>query len=162
MEFLVHQLLDKKSTQSLVKVLSKANSWEDGRKTAGSHASKSKSNLQLNRDSKISQDLTNKLIEKIRVDPLIKSFALPRKLHGLMFVRTGSDQGYGMHVDNAYMSSGRSDLSFTLFLSAPNEYEGGELCIQTTQNNKEIKLEANRFTNFALDLVAKTTVTKTS
>lgn len=45
-----------------------------------------------------------------------------------------------MHIDNAYMSSGRSDLSFTLFLSDPKDYEGGELAIQTLQETKRIKL----------------------
>ena len=58
-----------------------------------------------------------------------------------MFSRTSTGDGYGAHVDNAYMSSGRSDLSFTLFLTDPNTYEGGELCIQTIQGSKEIKLK---------------------
>ena len=59
-----------------------------------------------------------------------------------MFTRMLTGQGYGDHVDNPYMSTGRSDLSFTLFLSDPTEYEGGELCIQTLQENKKIKLQA--------------------
>ena len=57
-----------------------------------------------------------------------------------MFSKSNCSQGYGMHVDNAYMKTGRSDLSFTLFLSEKNSYDGGELCIQSCQGEEEIKL----------------------
>ena len=59
-----------------------------------------------------------------------------------MFSRTGVDQGYGMHVDNAYMRTGRTDLSFTIFLSDPESYKGGSLIIQTIQKSEKIKLPA--------------------
>ena len=114
--------------------------WESGKKTAGSHAALVKNNLQLNRNTQIARDNSEIISNAIRSDQLIKSFTLPRKVHGLMFTNTSSGQGYGSHVDNAYMSSGRSDLSFTLFLNDPNEYEGGELSIQTMQEQKQIKL----------------------
>ncbi len=57
-----------------------------------------------------------------------------------MFSKSQPCHGYGMHVDNAYMKSGRSDISFTLFLTDKNSYDGGELCIQSIQEENNIKL----------------------
>ena len=59
-----------------------------------------------------------------------------------MFSKTNQGQKYGKHIDNPFMSGGRSDLSFTLFLSNKNSYEGGELCIQGIQEEEEIKLNS--------------------
>ncbi len=143
MDYLIHHLLDKSTCLNLAKDIKREKSeWEEGKKTAGSHASTVKNNFQLNRDSEISLKHSQFISEKITSDKLLKSFALPRKLHGLMFTRTGEGQGYGVHVDNPYMSSGRSDLSFTLFLSEPNDYQGGELSLQTIQGCKKLKLQS--------------------
>ena len=59
-----------------------------------------------------------------------------------MFTQSLAGHRYGSHIDNPYMPSGRSDLSFTLFLDAPEDYEGGELCIQTINKTEKIKLTA--------------------
>ena len=144
MEHLIHQLLDKNSIKEVLNDIIESQSWEDGRKTAGTHALLEKDNLQLSKKSPIAEKNSKIIIEIIKKDLLIKSFSLPRLIHGLMFTRTSKGQGYGMHVDNAYMSSGRSDLSFTIFLSDPGSYKGGELCIQSLQDNKSIKLPAGQ------------------
>ncbi len=142
MDYLIHKLLDSEKITTLNEKLKEENcDWENGKKTAGQHAAQAKNNLQLNRDSSLSITISQELRSTLISDPLIKSYSIPRKIHGLMITKTLSGQGYGMHVDNPYMSSGRSDLSFTLFLNDPKSYEGGELCIQTIQENKEIKLE---------------------
>ena len=142
MDYLVHQLLTPgESVELLGNLFKEDNQWQDGKETSGTYASKVKNNLQLDRSSSESISSTKYIVKKINSDPLLKSFSLPRKVHGVMFSRTGKGQGYGMHVDNAYMSTGRSDISFTIFLSNPNDYEGGELCIQNLQENNEIKLE---------------------
>ena len=143
MEYLTHELISAGRTEELAEFICKDKSaWQDGKKTAGSQAAKVKNNFQLDRDSKTSKEASSQVISKIVEDQLLKSFCLPRKIHGVMFSRSGEGQGYGHHVDNAYMSSGRSDLSFTLFLSPPNQYKGGELCIQTIQDSQEFKLPA--------------------
>ena len=143
MDYLIHPLLNKSSTKDLVgKLLSNHGCWQDGRKTAGKHAAIVKNNLQLDRESKLSIDLSNQIINYLSIDPLIKSYVIPKTFHSLMFTKSGLGQGYGMHVDNPYMRNGRSDLSFTLFLSNSKNYQGGELCIQTLQENKKIKLNA--------------------
>tara|TARA_Y100001968_G_C19421204_1_gene751833 strand:- start:311 stop:976 length:666 start_codon:yes stop_codon:yes gene_type:complete len=143
MDYLIHSLLDNSSINDILQKLQKAgSSWQDGKKTAGLHAAKVKNNLQLNRESQISLELCNQITNYLQADPLIKSFAIPKNFHSLMFTKSAAGQGYGMHVDNPYMSTGRSDMSFTLFLSEKNKYEGGELCIQTLQETKKIKLNA--------------------
>ncbi len=142
MEVLIHKLIDSSLAQEILECLQSApiSSWVDGRKTAGSHAAISKNNLQLDRDSIVSKKQSQRIIEKIYSDTLVKSFTLPRRLHSLMFSKSTTGMGYGTHVDNAYMSTGRSDLSFTLFLSDPESYEGGALNIQSLQDDKRVRL----------------------
>tara|TARA_B100000965_G_scaffold397338_1_gene413749 strand:- start:6237 stop:6902 length:666 start_codon:yes stop_codon:yes gene_type:complete len=143
MEYLIHSLLKKSEADEIVQKLKAEKSfWQDGKRTAGSHAAKIKKNYQLDRDSKLSIDNQDFIINKIISDPLTKSFTLPNLIHGIMFTRSLVGDGYGTHVDNPYMPTGRSDLSFTIFLNEPKDYEGGELCIQTISKTKEIKLPA--------------------
>ncbi len=143
MELLIHDLFDSSEAKEILdSVIADSSSWVDGRETAGSHAAIGKNNLQLKRSSNTSKVQTQKIIEKMNSDLLIKSFTLPKSIHGLMFSATKTGMGYDFHVDNAYMSSGRSDLSFTLFLNNPESYDGGHLNIQSIQDSKQIKLSA--------------------
>ena len=143
MDYLVHTLLKPAKAKHLAdELLQNHSSWENGKKTAGEQAAKVKNNLQLNRKSVTAIENSNYVSDLITADALLKSYCLPKIIHGVTFSRSSTGHGYGMHVDNAYMSSGRSDLSFTLFLSDSTKYEGGELCIQTMQETKEIKLSA--------------------
>ena len=143
MEYLTHSLLNESEALNIVKELqAEKSSWQDGKKTAGSHAAKIKNNFQLDKNSKISKKIKNLVVEKIISDALIKSFTLPCLIHGVMLTKSLEGNGYGMHIDNPYMPSGRSDLSFTLFLNDPEDYEGGSLCIQTINETKQIKLSA--------------------
>ena len=116
--------------------------WEDGKKTAGNHAAKVKNNLQLNREEDISKKFTRLISEKILSNNLIKSFALPKKIHGIMFAKSTKGMGYGRHIDNSYMSSGRADLSFTIFLNNKDNYDGGELSIESINSEERFKLNA--------------------
>ena len=162
MDYLIRTLL-KPSRAKLIKqkLLHEKCSWQDGKRTAGHQAAKVKNNSQLDKESQIAIEKGTEVINEIKSDQLIKSYCLPKSIHGVMFTRSGDGQGYGMHVDNAYMHSGRSDLSFTLFLSSPNDYEGGELCIQTMQDNKEIKLKEGQIIIYPnTHLHAVKTVTK--
>ena len=114
--------------------------WEDGKKTAGSLASKVKNNLQLNRNSDISRKNAGFINKKLLTNPLIKSFALPKKVHGIMFTKSSKGMRYGRHIDNAYMSSGRADLSFSIFLNKKDHYNGGELVVESINNENKFKL----------------------
>ena len=143
MEYLTHSLLDKSEALEITKKLKADNSsWQDGKKTAGRLAAEIKNNFQLDKSSKISKEIKELVVTKIISNPLIKSFTLPSLIHGVMLTKSLPGNGYGMHVDNPYMPSGRSDLSFTLFLNEPESYQGGNLCIQTINETKTIKLSA--------------------
>ena len=141
MNYLTSQLLNAKEIELIKKKLVKEiESWEDGRITAGSHASKVKNNLQLNKKTDQSRELSLLVKQKILNNDLIKSFTLPKHIHGIMFTKSLKGMRYGRHIDNAYMSSGRADLSFTIFISEKSQYEGGELLIENLTSESKFKL----------------------
>ena len=143
MNYLTSQLLIHEELKTINKNLKNHKElWEDGKKTAGSYASKVKNNLQLNRNSEFSKKYAELIKRKILSNQLIKSFALPKLIHGIMFTKSQKDMHYGRHVDNPFMSSGRSDLSFTISLTHQDSYEGGELLIETINSENKFKLNA--------------------
>tara|TARA_B000000557_G_scaffold134070_1_gene108740 strand:- start:226 stop:891 length:666 start_codon:yes stop_codon:yes gene_type:complete len=143
MNYLTHQLLNPEEINILNKNLFlKDLPWEDGKKTAGNHAAKVKDNLQLDRSSNISKKYTELIEKKILKNDLIKSFALPKKIHGTMFTKSLQGMKYGRHIDNAFMSTGRADLSFTIFLNEKDKYSGGELLIEGLNSEEKFKLNS--------------------
>ena len=142
MNYLTHQLLNPEEINLIEKNLEQEiEGWEDGKKTAGNHAAKVKDNLQLDRSSNISKKYTGLIEKKILNDVLIKSFALPKRIHGTMFTKSSKGMKYGRHIDNAFMSSGRADLSFTIFLNDKDKYKGGELLIESLNSESKFKLD---------------------
>ena len=143
MNYLISPLLNDKEIQIFRSALSKENEdWQDGKKTAGSHAATVKNNLQLNREGETSQSLSKLIRNKILSNPLIKSFSLPKKIHGIIFTKSKEGMKYGRHIDNAFMSSGRADLSFTIFFNEKESYQGGELLIENINSESTFKLNA--------------------
>ncbi len=143
MNYLTHQLLNAEEICFIEKALEQEiQGWEDGKKTAGSHASIVKNNFQLKRSSDISKKLSLLIKQKILNNDLIKSFTLPKIIHGIMFTKSSKGMKYGRHLDNAYMSSGRADLSFTIFLTKKNLYKGGELLIENLTSENKFKLNS--------------------
>jgi len=143
MNYLTQQLLNAEEINLINKDLEdETQNWEDGIKTAGSHASIVKNNLQLNRNSEISKKYSQLVNKKILSNQLIKSFSIPKRIHGIMFTKSSKNMNYGRHIDNPYMSSGRSDLSFTLSLTNKDFYKGGELIIETMNSEEKFKLNA--------------------
>ena len=143
MNYLTHQLLNPQEINLLKKnLILKDLPWEDGKKTAGNHAAKVKNNLQLDRSCDISKKCTELVEKKILNDVLIKSFALPKRIHGTMFTKSLHGMKYGRHIDNAFMSSGRADLSFTIFLNEKDKYAGGELLIEGLNSEDKFKLDS--------------------
>ena len=143
MNYLTQQLLNAEEINLIKKDLEdETQNWEDGGKTAGSHASLVKNNLQLNRNSEVSKKYSQLVNKKILSNQLIKSFSLPKRIHGIMFTKSSKNMHYGRHIDNPYMSSGRSDLSFTLSLTNKDFYKGGELIIETMNAEEKFKLNA--------------------
>lgn len=115
--------------------LLEAGPWEQGSRTAGKQALQAKNNRQLQSDSPAAQALRELVLGALERHPLFLSAALPKKIVPPQFNAYGGAQNaYGDHVDNAIRHLGgqrvRGDLSCTLFLSEPGEYDGGELVLQ--------------------------------
>ncbi len=113
----------------------------DGRVTAGLHAHGVKANDQAQPGAELEAVLA-KLEAALRAHPLFQSAARPKALTRLIVSRYNIGQTYGLHVDNALMQGLRTDLSFTLFLSDPESYDGGALVIEDHFEARAIKLSA--------------------
>jgi PKHD-type hydroxylase len=122
--------------------------WQDGAATAGSLARHAKHNLQLADNAAAAVRLGNHILQKLGSHPLFVSAALPAKIYPPKFNCYTDGGDYATHIDSAIMQlpgSGamlRSDLSATLFLSDPADYDGGELEIEASVGVQPIKLEA--------------------
>lgn len=126
------------------RLLAADTAWEPGRQTAGWHARAVKHNRQLAPESPDCGPLTELVQERLGADPLLQAAALPVAIHSLRVSRCGPGEGYGRHVDNAFMACGRSDLSFTLFLSQPGDYDGGALVLETPTGEERWRLPAGQ------------------
>lgn len=122
--------------------------WIDGKQSAGAQAQSIKNNLQVDVQSKEYQHIAPFILHALKQQAMLQSAALPR--HILMpMLNCYQDAGnYGNHVDNAVQYSSetgqpvRTDVSITLFLSNPDEYEGGELVVEDSYGTHEVKLNA--------------------
>lgn len=122
--------------------------WIDGRVTAGYQSALAKQNLQLPETHPLAQELGDRIIAAVETHPLFMGAALPLRVFPPLFNRYDGGQSFGVHVDNSVRQmagSGqriRTDLSATLFLTPPEEYEGGELLIEDTYGTQSVKLPA--------------------
>lgn len=124
--------------------------WEDGRSTAGAQSAEVKKNEQLPPNGDISRKLGERVIKALAANPLFVAAAIPRQIFPPLFNRYGAGQHFGVHVDNAVRGDHptglriRTDLSVTLFLSEPDEYDGGELVVEDYYGSHEVKLPAGQ------------------
>ncbi len=121
--------------------------WADGRETVGAQGAQVKHNEQLPDASALKAELGQGVLAALRRSPLFFAATLPLKILPPRFNRYSGGGTYGFHVDGAVMHLAhgeqlRSDISCTLFLSAPEEYDGGELVISDTYGEHEVKLPA--------------------
>lgn len=121
--------------------------WADGRETVGAQGAQVKHNQQLPENSQTRNELGSAVLAALRRTPLFFAAALPRKILPPRFNRYAGGGEYGFHIDGGVMSIGadehlRSDLSCTLFLSDPDEYDGGALVIADTFGEQRVKLPA--------------------
>lgn len=123
--------------------------WADGRLTAGTQSSRVKNNLQLPEEGAASRAARAVVLEALRRNATFFAAALPRRIFPPLFNRyEGAANAFGDHVDNSvrtYAPTGesvRTDLSATLFLTAPDDYDGGELVIQHGFGAERVKLPA--------------------
>ena len=122
--------------------------WIDGRVTAGPQSARAKSNMQLPEGSPAAETLGDMILTALQRNQLFVSAALPLRVFPPLFNRYQGGHSFGNHVDNAIRQvSGtghriRTDLSATLFLADPDEYEGGELVVEDTYGVHKVKLPA--------------------
>ena len=129
------------------KMLAEAN-WVDGRVTAGYQAQEVKRNMQIPEGSPVAVALGEMVLGGLARSPRFMSAGLPLRVFPPMFNSYSGGQTFGTHVDTAIRqvaSSGqriRTDLSATLFLTAPEEYDGGELVVEDAYGTHSVKLPA--------------------
>lgn len=120
--------------------------WQDGAKTAGPVARDVKRNRQADLGSVAGQKLRTLLETALQTHPVFTAAARPRQFSKLLVSETSGGGVYGAHVDNPFMGRGedriRTDVSFTLFLSDPDSYEGGELVIDQAGSTQAVKGQA--------------------
>ncbi|MEX0529617.1 PKHD-type hydroxylase YbiX [Raoultella terrigena] len=121
--------------------------WVDGRATTGDQGAQVKNNQQVDTRSALYDELQGKVLAALNRSSLFFAAALPKNLSSPLFNRYQQSETYGFHVDGAVRSQAqggwmRTDLSATLFLSAPEDYTGGELVINDTYGQHAVKLPA--------------------
>ncbi|MCW5685045.1 MAG: Fe2+-dependent dioxygenase [Pseudolabrys sp.] len=126
-------------------VMEKA-AWVDGNVTSGHQAAKAKNNLQLPESAPEARELSNMVLEALGRSPLFMSAVLPKQVFPPLFNRYDPGMTFGNHVDNAVRSGNgariRTDVSSTLFISSPEDYDGGELIVEDTYGAHSVKLPA--------------------
>lgn len=143
----ISDVLNQQNIQTFRDIMARAD-WVDGRATAGAQSSMVKNNEQIPENSPVSHDLGERVLEALSQSPLFISAAIPNKIFPPLFNRYSEGHSFGSHVDNAIRGIPRSpikirtDLSCTLFISDPDEYDGGELVIEDNAGSREIKLKA--------------------
>ncbi len=120
--------------------------WVDGRVTAGEQSARAKNNLQVPQDAPVSRELGDMILGALGRNPAFVSAGLPLRVFPPLFNRYDTGMEFGAHVDNAIRFAGpvrfRTDLSCTLFLSDPADYDGGELIVEDAYGEHAVKLPA--------------------
>lgn len=143
----VPQVLNSDELQQVKTLLLQAD-WTDGKVTAGTQSAKVKRNLQLPETSEFAEQARQIVLKALSRNALFFSAALPKKIYPPLFNQYRDGMDFGAHIDNAVRThaiSGvhvRTDISCTLFLEDPDEYEGGELVVEDTYGQQVVKLPA--------------------
>lgn len=143
----IPEVLSKADVLAMRNVLD-AGAWVDGSVTAGALAAAVKCNSQFSTESAQYLGLSQAIATALERQPLFVSAALPDRILPPMFNRYAGGGTYGNHIDNAIQRDRltgdrlRTDVSVTVFLSEPEDYEGGELIVEDTYGSHEVKLPA--------------------
>ena len=144
MIFSIPNVLTLQEVDKITKSLAEGE-FVDGKLTAGWHAKLVKNNQPLKSQTTLGKQLTEQIKSALHRNSLFQTAVRPRAIHSVLLSRYDVDMAYDRHVDNAVMNNSRmwrTDVSFTLFLSSPKDYEGGELVIESADDEKAYKLES--------------------
>ena len=129
--------------------------WVDGRVTAGAQSAQAKNNLQVPESAPAARELQDVILRALGGNEIFVSTVLPLRVLPPLFNRYDVGMGFGAHVDNAIRFAGaqrfRTDVSCTLFLSEPAEYDGGELVIEGVYGEQRVKLAAGAMVVYPAD-----------
>lgn len=141
----IKSLINEAQIQKIQEILS-STAFVDGKATAGKAAERVKNNLESSMEPEKQQLLNRILMASLGNNQQFKSFALPNRMADFIFSRYKPGMTYGDHVDDPIMGGGsgrfRTDVSMTIFLNNPSDYEGGELTVRTPFGDKLVKLNA--------------------
>ena len=143
----IPEVLTKAQVAELRRVID-AGDWVDGNATSGTQSALAKRNEQLPEGSEAARYAGEKILDALSRSPLFVTAALPQTVFPPLFNRYGGGQTFATHIDNSIRQSRdgsvriRSDLSATLFLTEPDDYDGGELLVEDTYGVHEVKLPA--------------------
>jgi PKHD-type hydroxylase len=145
----IPQVLDERQT-GLVRARLEAagGAWVDGRVTAGHQGAQVKRNRQIAEDSPVAREVGDVILAALERNPLFIGAVLPNRVYPPMFNRYEGGEHFGSHVDNAVRlipgtaAKIRTDVSATLFLNAPGDYDGGELLVEDVYGTHSVKLPA--------------------
>lgn len=137
----IPSVLDSDTLTACQAIAARDDVFVDGKATAGWYSRDRKNNLQGGQNDQVT-GLLAKVEAVVMGHELVRIATRPRNIVRLMLSRYDEGMYYGNHVDDAHMDGQRTDLSFTLFLSPRESYEGGELVIDRTDGERWIKLDA--------------------
>ena len=143
----IPDVLTKEEVSQARRILDAAD-WVDGRVTAGHQSALAKDNVQIPEDHPAAKEVGQMILKGLARNPLFRTAALPLFVFPPIFNRYAGGQSFGTHVDNAVRAVAatgqriRTDVSATLFLSEPEDYDGGELTVEDTFGVKSVKLPA--------------------
>jgi PKHD-type hydroxylase len=159
----IENLIDEATVTQLRSWMAEA-TFEDGKATAGGNAAMVKNNQQVSSDPKRTdpklQEMKSLIRDALWDNALFCAAVEPKRVHPPLFSRYGVGMSYGTHMDNALMGDSRVDMSLTLFLTNPADYDGGELVIELPFGERAIKLPAGSavlYSTTALHRVATVT-----
>lgn len=141
MQIFIDNAIDCHRIKAIKDLLGQNDVFEAGSMTAAGMAKQVKNNEQSQSQHPIVKGALEQIEQALWAHPVFQAAALPKRFARLMFSRYSEDMAYGAHIDNAFIDGARADLSFTLFLTEPSSYQGGELVLHHHHGDEPIKLE---------------------
>lgn len=141
----IPDVLNKNQLEHIQKILNQSN-FVDGKLSAGKHAQRVKNNEELSSNDRMLNELNNLVMGSLVQNRTYQNAAFPHRIATAFYARYGSGMAYGDHIDDPIMgptgATYRTDVSITIFLNNPDDYEGGELTINTSFGQQQFKLPA--------------------
>src|SRR6266849_8446276 len=147
MQIVIGNVLPAEEIETVRATLERAH-FVDGKATAGFAARLVKNNQQAEGSDRSLETIRRLIAERILGNEVFRLAVRPKALSPLLFSRYDKGMHYGSHVDDALMGGMRTDVSFTLFLSDPKSYDGGELTIESTSGEELFKLDAGSLVTY--------------